>query len=283
MKLKNILFAVAAITFAACSSENEEAPASGRVALTVNARIEGTQTRVDSGGFESTDAIGVFSSDDACQNVKYVPNGDVLKPAVDADAYFFDQADEEVTFTAYYPYTDGASKSISVAVADQTDWLVASGKASMVFPTLDLTFRHALSRLTFTLVDGGGFSTGFSDATVALEGLYASGTLSLEDGSVTDPATGDISLTLSEDATTASSIVIPQTDASFTFKLTLNDNDYTKNLSLSELKAGYSYEYTVTVSKKGLSVADVSVKDWTENEQSDVVGMEYLPPSNQIN
>ena len=144
MKTTKCLFlAAAALTLTACSNDDENLNG-GPVAAQVTAGIGGVQTRASGTTWDSGDAIGISTIGSTLTlyaNMKYTTSGDGnFTHAADLggedSGMFFQDADETVTFCAYYPfhgneYTDAGTIS-DVTTDDQTmqstfDFLFATG------------------------------------------------------------------------------------------------------------------------------------------------------------
>lgn len=284
---KIYLFAAAALTLTACS--NDEPGINGEpVAARVTANIDVPQSRAYNQIWENGDAIGISTTSNGktqYANMKYSTTGDgnFSHFGGDATGIFFQNRDE-VTFSAYYPFT-GNEGTAAGTIADVTtenqanqkqfDFLFASGaKASSANSTLSFTgdaaFEHKMTRLILRLQTDA--SSGFEAAEVAsgtyvLSGLKHSGTFNTSTGEAI--ATGDatdnwtITATASDadNVRTYSMILYPQTDADLTLKATVDGVDYNCNITPA-LEAGKSYTYTITVKKTGLTVANSFIKPW---------------------
>jgi hypothetical protein len=281
MKIKNIVYAAAATLLAACSNESG-INVSEPVALQVNATITNTATRLGYAGksFVTGTEISLFA-DGSTTPLTYTAGEDGSSFS-STSGYLFNK-EEMVKFTALYPTLETGGEAIPVNTATQSDnldILFANGKASIFAPELTLKFTHVMSKLTFTLVAGNGFTTQeLEDATVTLTGITTDGTFSTTTGTVTaGSTTGNISAVKQQ--TTAEAIVVPQS-ATFTLKVTVNNMDYTKRLTAS-LAAGNNYSYPVTLNKESMTVGTVTIADWTDEEVEDAVSMRYQSPIKTI-
>lgn len=290
MKASKYLFlGMAALAFTACS--NEEVINDGPVAAQVSAGIEGVQTRAAGTSWDSNDEIGISCNGGKTQytNVHYtVSNTSDGSFTSSAPIYFQDL--EEVTFSAYYPYTaEGGTISKTIAADDQKadaqkkiDYMFASGaKASKTNPNVrftndgatDARFKHRMSQLSFTLKQGADTDlTAMTDFTIS--GLKMEGTFNTEDGTATATKTAQVEdLKITEtpsasDTYTRSLILFPQevSDGKFNLTLTLGEEIYKTELSIPEdktaLTAGNKYTYTITVNKTKIEVGQSTIEDW---------------------
>ena len=293
--------AAAALTFAACSNENdivENAP----VAAQVNAGISDLAlTRAAGTAWNEGDQIGVSTVGEG--NTKY-PNvlytiSDASKGSFTSAAPVYFQDTNPVTFSAYYPYTaDGGTVEKTIAAADQEadaqkkiDYLFASGAtANKDNPTVsftkqgdkDYSFHHKMVKLDFTFKKGA--DTDLKDMTdFTVGGLKLAGTFNTTNGEakVTDDAVATdlkIKETPTESDTYYRSLILfPQAveGKSFNISLTLGGQTYKATLLLpdgkAEFESGYKYAYTITVNKTALSVLQAEISDWS-NGGSNVDG-----------
>lgn len=303
IKKKYLIFAAAALTLTACSNDDENLNG-GPVAAQVTAGIGGVQTRASGTVWENGDAIGIStigSTLTSYANMKYTTSGDGnFTHAADLggedSGMFFQDADETVTFRAYYPfhgseYTDAGAIS-DVTTDDQTkqstfDFLFATGAtASKSQPTVSFnntvkentSFTHRMSRLVLNITtdaNAGFTASDVAKGTYFLSGIKHSGTFDTQDG--TAAATGDPTTdwqitavnTGIDNEFTYSMILYPQNVASLTFKATINGQDYTCELTPA-LAAATSYTYNITVKKTKLEVSNCEIADWGSENPVDI-------------
>jgi hypothetical protein len=305
MKPKTLLFAVAAMTLAACSNDNE---ATGTAtALTVNANIEGVvNTRATATAFESGDAIGITvtsTGNTKGENVKYVwsaTNSDNSSKFVASATPIYYNDKNDVAFSAYYPYTSSVSASapsITVSTADQSkqaefDYLFGSSTGKMALSnSTAITFSHKMAKLTFTFVAGTGASsdtnfaanlgeTSGSNKVYQIDNLVLEGTFNALTG-VAAKASDKDAATLSPIITSASSsaIILPQTPAK-SLKLTVayKGVSYTAYAAIptNGFEAGNNYTYEVKVNMTSLTISSATITNWITNAQESVTaGYEY--------
>jgi hypothetical protein len=262
------------------------------VALQVNATIENAATRTGFTGtsFAKGTEISLFA-DGSTTPLTYTAGADGNSFS-STPGYLFG-SEQSVKFTAVYPAFEAGGEAITVSTATQSndlDILFANGKASIFAPELSLKFAHVMSKLTFTLTAGDGFTAQeLQDATVTLTGITTDATFSTTTGAVTIGSTkGDVTAAKQQSAgigggaatATAEAIVVPQS-ATFTLKVTINNMDYTKKLTAT-LAAGNNYSYPVTLNKQSMTVGSVTIADWTDKEADDDVNMKYQSPIKTI-
>lgn len=286
---------VAALALAACSNDNEPAtPDDGPVAARVNASIERTMTRAAGTDWATGDRIGISTVGNTLtqyENIPYQYDGTVFSPA--DEAIYYQDAQEQVTFNAYYPF-DG-TPSIIPALIDATtsadyqtaekqpeiDFLFAKGATgSKAHPTVNFTgdhaFRHCMSQITLTFIEGSDMSFSGFLTSYTLKGLKLFGTFNPKTGiakPIENAPAKDLGITLSdvtvnERTYTASPVILfPQDmEGKIGIEVTVEGQTYKATLTIpggKALEAGNNYTWPVTVSKTGMSVGRAEIKDWT--------------------
>ena len=308
MKTKYLMIATVAMLFTACSNDTEVVN-DGPVAAQVNAEIYNMATsRAYDDDWEKTDAIGISVAGVANQgatagtNVKYTRKSDNKGFEASSPIYFQDK--EEVTFRAYYPFTETTTmtegKIISASTADQTqqstfDFMFATdAKAKKEAPAINFTensggmdcrFKHCMSQLQLEFHSGHGIELTSKSIGYKVIGLNMAGTFDIETGvAAANTAATDIK-DLSFDPVTATGssitkdpiILFPQSvmGNKFNIEVTVNQQTYEAELTLPEstdlkFKAGYRLFYVVTINKTGLTIGDAEIEDWiSETHQGD--------------
>ncbi len=294
MKIIFNLFAASAIalTAVACSHKAIEPELQGPVEAEITG---GVLTRAD-GAQWTQDRIGVTvshttsgSMSENYRNAGYRTDSEGFSATFTAitgdDVIYFDNSDD-VTFSAYAPYKEGSVKElpgtggvIAGSTLDQSDhtaldYLYASGAtANEEDPAVRFAFSHLMSKLVINIRGRGALgATDIQGGTYTLGGLVHSGEFDVTSGTVAVKG-GAENLTIngncpSENTSSGISytmIVYPQTWTSpLTFSATVGaySHDATLSEDFSELKAGYTYTYVVSVSESGLIVDDSTLSDW---------------------
>lgn len=287
MKTKSVLlFAVAATTFAACSSSssNDEPTPTPTpdeptvVAATFSANIKAA-SRASETSWDANDEIGITAADNSemaakYKNVKFSTTGDGNFSG--GPVYY--QNEENVTFNAYYPYSsvDGTITGSTLADNQSTtnqkkiDYLYATATGKKSSPSVTLTFTHKMSQILLTFKQGDDVDlkdlTGYT-----ISGLKMQGTFNTDDGTAEATGTAEdltMTVTCQSGSTFASPAVIlyPQTAASFDLSVTLGGQTFTqKGITVNDgsLKAGNCYQYTIEISKTKLEVKQTSISGWS--------------------
>lgn len=302
-KFSIILFAAAALTTASCS--NDEVPASDDARASFTATIAGTRA-IDT-SWEADDAIGISGTTGAATytNVKYVTaNADGIFTIANSGEDIYYQSNDDVTFTAYYPWTafNGANvEPIAFDTRNQAQsksfdylWAQAVGKKSS--PNVAFAFAHKMSKVVLTVKKGADVSFAeVKDAHMLLSGFVPTGSFDVVTGVAA--ASGDVCAdhefagasavdqnapsTVDADAETVaySLIIAPQTFAAQpTLTAQLVDRqsfstpiDFTaanRNAGdtnpVNSWVAGRQYNISVALHKTSITVEGCTITNWVE-------------------
>ena len=187
---------------------------------------------------------------------------------------------------------------------DQDDYLygTASGQVDRWQPEVSLTMRHALSKVSFRILEANGGSV-FGGSSVKKVVLKSSGgfrksaaaKLSLATGELsgTITAVDELSFTADGDMRTigtdvsdadqvpvqAFGLVIPVTGISATLELTLDDNrvftmapaaDGSPGALTADWLKGNNYIYNIRMLPQGIEIEDIEVAGWSDGGSTDV-------------
>lgn len=303
-----IAAAVGVLTLAACSSEESlsggEAP---QDVARFSATIAGPGTRAYDQIWEANDGIGISgtSGDVAYTNVHYrtTDAGGTFTPADESGKIYF-QDNNEVTFTAYYPWNElqGGSTAITADTREQAnrktfDFLWAQAKGSKASPNVQFQFAHKMAKVVLTIKQGDDVDYDEVKAAVLkLEGFRPEGTFDVTNG--TTATTGDalsspwtfsdsaLKKENAEEGTVSYTLILfPQTfDAALpftaeltgkqSFKADLNftnanaekDGEHARN----EWVAGRQYNMGIVLNKTGIEVEGCTITKWEEVNGGDV-------------
>lgn len=273
---KIFLLAAAAILLAACNNDNyNDEPVAAQISATI-----GNGSRAVDESWANGDKIGITMGT-KYYNMEYTTADG--KGNFTGTIMYFDNKKDDVTFTAYYPFTGTggtvpAAIEKSTAAANQTaqkqadfDFLYAAPVVTNGSkPHVAFSFAHMMSKITLIFVNGSGADVS-KITSYSIEGLKLNGTFDTQTGACA-PKAGDspapITITPAEvknNVALPSLIVFPQTPASVTLKISDNDGqDYacTLNFTGGRLDSGYNYQFTVTVNKSGLTVNESKITNW---------------------
>ena len=285
---KYIVLAAMALTFAACTQEDDFTPQTDGDAVKINATIGAMQTRV---AYEDDGATNFINGDQICvQNTlrdtkniaTYTFDGSTW---ITTDALVWNGGTAESQFQAWYPATASFDKFTlptdqnSIEELPAADWMTASTSA-MVKPadkTINLAFEHKLAKITVQITE---FLSQFGDD----PRLMAATIYSLSDEYVT--VNGGIKPVLGGNAATA--IVCPGTYTAGTdlMEVTISDSDRHQTflnvpvnafLTNTGLEAGKHYKFSLKVGKDAISITKVNVEPWTTKEIDGDVAEEVFP------
>ena len=288
---KYIVLAAMALTFAACTHEEDFTPQMDSDAVKINATIGAMQTRV---AYEDDGATNFINGDEICvQNIlretkniaTYTFDGTTWTTT---DALVWNGGTAESQFQAWYPATASFDEFTlptdqnSIEELPAADWMTASTSA-MVKPadkTINLAFEHKLAKVTVQITE---FTSQFGDD----PRLMAATIYSLSDEYVT--VNGGIKPVLGGNAATA--IVCPgkYTPETNLMEVTISDDgrqtflNVPANAFLTDtgLEAGKHYKFSLKVGKDAISITKVNVEPWTTKEIDGGVAEEVLLASTE--
>lgn len=294
MKKTTLLTIALAATLTACNNDNPT-PNTGADEPNFTASIA-TAARAYDSAWESGDIIGISgqSGDKTYSNLKYTTDGSGAFAAAGDHIYFQDNA--EVTFTAYYPWSDAVATADTRLQASQKtfDYLWAQASGSKASPNVAFNFAHKMSKVVITARCGNDVTFDeVKKAVLSLGEFNTSATFDRASGIVTsgdaatltfannntaeqnapatvDDAAGTIAYTL---------IVAPQSFANtLTFSATqpgvqtytaaIDFTAANRNAGIADPRnewlAGYQYDIAVTIHKTGVSIQGCTITAWTE-------------------
>ena len=283
---KYIVLAAMALTFAACTHEEDFTPQMDSDAVKINATIGAMQTRV---AYEDNGATNFINGDEICvQNIlretkniaTYTFDGTTWTTT---DALVWNGGTAESQFQAWYPATASFDKFTlptdqnSIEELPAADWMTASTDeiAKPADKTINLAFVHKLAKITVQVME---FTSQFGDDPY----LTAATIYSLSDEYVT--VNGGIKPVLGGNAATA--IVCPgkYTPETNLMEVTISDDGRQTNLNVpanafltdTGLEAGKHYTFSLKVGKDAISITKVLVEPWTTKEIDGDVAEEVL-------
>ena len=269
MKIYNkyIVLAAMALTFAACTQEDDFTPQTDGDAVKVNATIGKLQTRV---AYEDDGATNFINGDKICvQNT--------LRDTKNIATYTFDGTTWTTTdafvwngsaknqFKAWYPAATASFDSFDLptdqsAGIDKADWMTAVTE-EMTKPgsgVLDLNFVHKLTKVTVTVSFNSQYPAG--NNYVSMFRFFTNEETPVE-------------VTPHESMDGYTAILLPGVYAETAkfIKLKMNDEaDYltvpVNSTLIAGLEAGKHYNFHLTVGKDAVGISYVRVLDWDEEE-----------------
>ena len=284
--LKYIALAAMTLSFAACTQEEDITPQGDPDAVKINATIGNMQTRVAYSGdngvtnFVNGDAIKVVNLMRTSKNeATYTTTDGTNWTTTDAMVW---NSSSKNKFQAWYPVADYSSYDTFTIPTDQSDatklasadWMTASTE-EIDKPgngVLDLNFQHRLAKVTVNLTFGSQYPEGFQ--------------LVSDFKFLTNEETPQAITPLANSETSYTAILRPgeYADEDYFIYLMMDDIDEHYVLgktttSAINFEAGKHYTFTLKVGKDVVSIDDVTVADWNEEDIDGGVAEEVVYPN----
>lgn len=284
--LRYIALAALTLSFAACEQEDINPAVQGDPdAVKINATIGNMQTRVAYGengatNFVNGDAIKVVNLMRTSKNEATYTTTDGTNWTT-TDAMVWNSSSKNI-FQAWYPVADYSSYDTFTIPTDQSDatklasadWMTASTE-EIDKPgngVLDLNFQHRLAKVTVNLTFSSQYPKG---------NQYVSKFTFL-----TNEETPQLITPLANSETSYTAILRPgeyADESSFIYLMMDNfDEHYVlgkTTTSAIKLEAGKHYTFTLKVGKDVVSIDDVTVADWNEEDIDGGVAEEEVYPN----
>ena len=291
MKKANILATAALATLlAACSNDSDvlNTPdyADTPIGLNVNVGPMATRAGYDNDNLTGSSFGLYLTTEGTNSDERYnCTNREVRYESgwtIQGEQLLWKSNDATVTYYAYLPYTGTVRDAVNYAFAVQTDQSTEDNvKASDLLCTgqqpatpgtaLDITFKHALSKLNVTLKKGSELDEGVTFKSVKLSNCATEIVVNLLEG--TFGSTTNSGQTITMYATTENEqyecILVPQTFAQ-SLKVEITDNNgkvytFTSNKDLT-FASGKQYTLNLTVGRDKVTTGTISAESW-DNEQ----------------
>ena len=292
MKMKKILLtsAVAVALLSGCNNDYDGQDIAGSK-LIVSASIDQVNTRVSDDGIAWTvgDAIGVSDNlSNPNLNIKYVAGSVTGEFSSTTGIYIL--GNDEVEYTAYYPYT--GNENISTGVLDfkivdeagkyvghnAIDFMYAKATASRSNPNVAFKFKHQMSKVSLNIANGGAAETKTETSiSYTLQGVIIDGTFDTATGEV-KPGSTKGSVKVETTLGTTSSIILPPVVAEseaepIQLVIEVGDKIYAGSLKPA-LDISQEYQYTVDLSKtesgEKLQIDSPTIDGWTPNVEENI-------------
>ena len=275
--LLSLLLISVCTTFTACNESENAIPQMASNRLNISVGIHQPQSRaglITSATLPEASEIGIkLEGYDDADNIKFTAatqdSKQVWNPASDI---VLDE--NKGTLYAYYPWKSGTNLSaIPVETASQTDYLYAEPVANVSEKNANVpvTMKHMLANVKIAINKGTYVGTGnISKIAIQSDGFATTGTFNAAQETPAYTATTGAGTAIESTAATtlggnATDIMVVPTGVAkpITFTATIDDVDYTVTSSDVTLQNGNSYEYTLSLNSTFMSVATVSIKEWT--------------------
>lgn len=283
--LRYIALAALTLSFAACEQEDINPAVQGDPdAVKINATIGALQTRV---AYSGTNGETNFVNGDAIkvENLMRTSKNEATYTTTDGtnwtttDAMVWNSSSKN-KFQAWYPVAEYSSYETFTIPTDQSDatklasadWMTASTE-EIDKPgngVLDLSFQHRLAKVTVNLT----FSSQYPEGNQLVSDFKF----------LTNEETPQVITALANSETSYTAILRPgeyADESSFIYLMMDNiDEHYVlgkTTTSAINLEAGKHYTFTLKVGKDVVSIDDVTVADWDEEDIDGGVAEEVMP------
>lgn len=292
-KINMIATAALATLWAACSNDSDvfNTPdyADTPIGLNVNVSPMATRAGYEQGAL-TEGSFGLYlTTQDTEGDERYnCTNREVRYESgwtIQGEQLLWKSNDATVTYYAYLPYTGIVRDATSYAFTVKTDQSTEDNvKASDLLCTgqqpatpgtaLDITFKHALSKLNVTLKKGSELEDGqnLTFTSVTLSNCATATTVNLTDGTTGNTTNSGQTITLyaATENEQYECILVPQTFAQ-SLKVEITDNNgkvytFTSNKDLT-FASGEQYTLNLTVGRDKVTTGTISAKSWGEEQQ----------------
>ena len=217
------------------------------------------------GAADASVDIGIFVTNGSADkynatNVKWTHNGTSWTAA---SPILYEGADSIQKISAYYPYVEGSTGSVTVIASEQTDWLVATLQ-DLTSSNVNLNMTHALTKLVINPSTFGSEVDNTSIAKIEVGGMYASGDLKISDNSWSNLSSANATLKMKNNEL----LVIPMASCtSFDVVITMSDDrTFTTTVSLAgsnnKLAAGTQYNISLQVGQDKVTIGSITASPW---------------------
>ena len=285
-KLNNILAVAAiALTFTACSSDNDIPADNGKeypISLSVGISDLSVVTRTSStlefgelGLYITRNGDKTLQGKYLCNNAQFTYNDGWSC----TNTYYWAADNATIDYVAYYPYQSTVTGNyISWNVTDQRNvnrdllYQKASNVTNPTDHSIGITLGHVCSKLVVNVSKlGSEIAEGTKISSIKIGGLKPKGTFNLTDGTwdSSNETAADIDMVKSTTTTsgmnsTYEAILIPQT-APFTLTIRLDDNsEYQLAVPSHTFAAGTCYTLTIQVGQDKVNLGSITQTPWSE-------------------
>lgn len=292
-----VMSTFAILLLAGCSNEIKESDykfagdmgAKVTFSAVINNQNASNLGRATATSWDAGDIIGITcGSKQVNVSYRYKANEGNYFEAVDGTREIWLMGTEQYDVSAYYPYTgtDGAAPAplaVETTTANQAtaadrqklDFLYASGVANRENSNVQLDFNHVMSRIVLTF-QGDGIV--LKDIDCYISGLKLTGTFNTATGKTMvneDAEVESVNQVLTDDNNhTMTAIFLPQkvSGKEILIEAGMSGIYYKVQLPVTdfpELKAGYSYNYTITAKNYSnepirLVITATQINPWTD-------------------
>lgn len=290
MKYQKILglVATAGLLLAGCAtdSDNNNTWLSDSNAVHVSASVGSIFTRSNptdetkQTSFNNGDVMGVSNNG---KSLNYTFNGTDWQPGNASDYLVWDNSD--LTFQCWYPADGKNSFSKGYIQEDQSsateiaksDYMTAEKKLDAIPDSrkLEVAMKRKTARLIFTIQS---FNDQFDDNTTKVNHIRIASKASTDAGETSTINIKPLQNGEGGKGTTYTALVIPGEVEGKLYFTTDEDTETPLVVKTGTLEAGKSYTFQLTVGKNQVSVAGITVKDWTTGATIEGGKVTEVPP-----
>ena len=217
------------------------------------------------GAADASVDIGIFVTNGSADkynatNVKWTNNGSGW---TGANRILYEGVRSNQKISAYYPYVEGSTGSVTVTASEQKDWLVATA-TDLTSSVVELNMTHALTKLVINPSTFGSEVDNTSIAKIEVGGMYAAGDLKISDNSWSNLSSANATLEMKNNEL----LVIPMASCtSFDVVITMSDGrTFTTTVSLAgsdnKLAAGTQYNISLQVGQDKVTIGSITAMPW---------------------
>ena len=215
------------------------------------------------GAADASVDIGIFVTNGSADkynatNVKWTNNGSGW---TGANRILYEGVRSNQKISAYYPYVEGSTGSVTVTASEQKDWLVATA-TDLTSSVVELNMTHALTKLVINPSTFGSEVDNTSIAKIEVGGMYASGDLKISDNSWSNLSSANATLEMKNNEL----LVIPMASCtSFDVVITMEDNRvFTTTVTCpnGRLEAGTQYNISLQVGQDKVTIGSITASPW---------------------
>ena len=299
-KIHNILAVAAiALTFTACSSDNDNSAESGKeypISLSVGISDLSVVTRAENTTTLTDGELGLYITRNGEKNVlgKYLYNNAQFTYNNGwscGTTYYWAADNATIDYVAYHPYQSSITGNyISWNVTSQDSgnldllYQNASNVANTDSHSIDITLGHVCSKLVVNVSKlGSEIAEGTTISSIKIAGLKAKGNFYLLadtynhiDAGSWDPDVNPADIVMKSTTTNANmnstyeAILIPQT-AAFTLTISLsNHSEYQLAVPSHAFAAGTCYTLTIQVGQDKVTIGNITQTPWQDVSGGDL-------------
>lgn len=266
----------------ACSSEEETIDCEEKVPLEITIG-SGTRSIIEGTTIPNQTSFGIYGVDGygyrAIDNLSVFYDGNCK---LSQDVYL---GKSYMLIKAYYPYSAEIKDYIAnIDIRDQIDFLYGNAVDSYGFPDkidrsnpkATISFKHALSRITFKVKHTEAYGEDFTLSSLFISPIYLTADYNVYSQTITkrqlNEPTFKIDRTITKDFVSFDLLMIPLDENDHPRWIMFSDkNGSIGNTTIEgEWKAGQQYTYEVTFDDNGIKISEAVITPWETTTLSQI-------------